>query len=351
MDCTNEQKNEDESEKWLILLSYLIAEQETETRNQLLALQEELQYKNRFFPDNKILKQIDAFVEGPYTILPVGTTLYRSRVISKVDEPIFLNTLRDDINNLFKISDFDISNGEAQLLKLIPYLYFNQRDEIVSDDDYQKLLDKYSSNAWWGYSEKESDAPPKGITKAGRINPKGISYLYASGDIRTSALEVRPVISQFVSVAEIKVEKDIRLFDFIANYGQDELKNHSIDSINLSVLSEYFSQPNYGENDLYLATQYISEYIKNIHDDNGTKCFDGLCFRSSLNNDGLNYVLFDTSDNRKYRVCNSKLYKMIDLNGTLEQWLPIDEDNNIIERKLMQLTDSNVSCVQGKTND
>jgi hypothetical protein len=28
---------------------------------------------------------------------------------------------------------------------------------------------------------------------------------------------------------------------------------------------------------------------------------------------------------------------MIDLNGTLEQWLPIDEDNNIIERKLMQL--------------
>ena len=47
--------------------------------------------------------------------------------------------------------------------------------------------------------------------------------------------------------------------------------------------------------------------------------------------------MFDTSDNRKYRVCNSKLYKMIDLNGTLEQWLPIDEDNNIIERKLMQL--------------
>ena len=82
-----------------------------------------------------------------------------------------------------------------------------------------------------------------------------------------------------------------------------------------------------------------------MKDDNGNYYFDGLCFRSSLNQAGLNYVLFDTSKNRKYKVCNSKLCRITDLNGTLEQWLPIDENNNILEKKLMELFKGEKSAV------
>ena len=54
-------------------------------------------------------------------------------------------------------------------------------------------LRKVLQNIFWGYDEKGSDAPPKGTASPGRINPDGISYLYAANDIQTAVLEVRPI--------------------------------------------------------------------------------------------------------------------------------------------------------------
>lgn len=314
----------------LVLLS--IADQEIGTRKQLLELQEELKFKNRFFPNNIILKQIDSLVNGQHTILPKGTILYRARTIGKIDESKFLTPLFDDINKLINIPFFNMLDGNIDLIKTFSFSEMAKSMDYFSDDAWNSLLGKYREDGWWGYSEIESDAPPKDKSRAGIINPDGISYLYVSGDERTAALEVRPVISQYVSIAKIVVEKDIRLFDFTSNYKQEEYENHAMDAVNWFVLSDLFSQPNYSGDEEYLVTQYISEYIKNIKDDNGNYLFDGLCFGSSLNQTGLNYALYDTSENRKYRITNSKLCRITDLNGTLEQWLPIDEKENIFNK-------------------
>lgn len=47
-----------------------------------------------------------------------------------------------------------------------------------------------------------------------------------------------------------------------------------------------FSHPYTGEVSKYLPTQYLAEEIKNMG-------FDGLRFRSSLNKNGINVVLFN----------------------------------------------------------
>lgn len=88
-------------------------------------------------------------------------------------------------------------------------------------------------------------------------------------------------------------------------------------------ISRYFAMPNYGGKSYYLATQYISEYIKHMKNPEGQAMFDGLSFRSSLNPDGTNYVLFDVSPSRKYRICNSALYQVNDLFGNSTCILPM----------------------------
>lgn len=139
-------------------------------------------------------------------------------------------------------------------------------------------------------------------------------------------LEVRPTISQYVSIAEIEIKKSVRLFD-LSKYDEKYDTQDNIDrKVDWKVFSDYFSQPNYSGELAYLATQYISEYIKNIKDQSGNYKFDGICFKSSLNPDGINYVLFDTSPKgRKYKVNCSGVYQVLDLWGNLQQQLPLEE--------------------------
>lgn len=296
-----------------------------QTREQLIELEEELRTINRFFPDTKITKKIDTLIDAPHKILKKGQLVYRCRLIDKFHEEDFFKSFYVDISNKIreKVPNFGNAKERYEWLKLVEFQHKNNIDEILSDEEMENFLEKYTTKGWWGYDEKNSDAPPIGLASAGRINPNGISYLYASNNEKTAALEVRPILSQYVSVAEITITDKVKLFDFTANYNEKEAEKHFEQSVDWGVLSEYFSQPNYSGESAYLATQYISEYIKNLKDKTGNNIFDGLCFRSSLDSSGLNYVLFDTSENKKYKVDCSSLFQVKDLTGTLERQLPL----------------------------
>jgi len=297
-------------------------------RNQLQKLENELRIENRFFPDSTIIRKIDNLTEASHKLINADTIIYRCRKIDKYKEEIFFEEFMNDLllKVKEKVPDFNQNNIEYEMLKLVEYQRKNNIETFFTDEDINELYSKYSVKSWWGYGESDSDAPPQGFSSAGRINPKGISYLYASDNEKTAVLEVRPVPSQFVSVAEIEIIKDIRLFDFTVNYGFDETVKNFDRSIDLITLAEYFSQPNYSGDAAYLATQYISEYIKHLRDYNGNSIFDGICFKSSLDSSGINYVLFDISDSRKYKIKNSSVYQVLDLMGNLQRQLPIDEN-------------------------
>lgn len=309
----------------LLIIFKLLFAREKQTRDELKKLENELRTENRFFPQNRIIDTIQKLTDAPHKKLNKGSVIYRARTIDKYREEQFFEELFNDIYVLLKeaVPDFDENAGDFEWIKLANYQRKNGEKSLLSDEHMERLYSKYGKKAWWGYCEKESDAPPKGKASDGRINPKGISYLYAADNIQTAALEVRPVVSQYVSVAEIEINRDVQLFDFTVNYEFEDAQKHFNQSVDWTVLGEYFSQPNYSGETAYLATQYISEYIKHLKDEMGRNIFDGLCFKSSLDQKGLNYVLFDISDAKKYTIKNSSVYQVMDLLGNLQIQLPL----------------------------
>ena len=181
------------------------------------------------------------------------------------------------------------------ILKKDSYLY---RSRIFDGDiDKQKVNDEKEIT---GYDEKNSMAPSPEIAKAGRANPEKISYLYTSEDINTSIKEVRPMVRNFVSVAEIKTLCDLTLFD-ITKFTFENIENIKTEFISLN---KCFSNINYGNDIDYIPTQYIAELLKNLG-------FDGIKFESSLNKGGINITLFNHQDTCKF--IKSKLYFISDI--------------------------------------
>lgn len=315
----------EEDNVWWYALFILISSSENETRRQLLELENELREKNRFFPKGKIIEGIDSISETVCKKVEAGTLIYRCRTIDKYHENDYFKELDAEIETYFKsiYPAFSIENYEDSYLNML--LRISAEGKDLDFSGLESKLARFKERGWWGYDEKDSDAPPHQAAKAGRINPAGISYLYTSDSMKTAALEVRPVRSQIISVVEIEITEDIKLFDLAINHNQEK-KEVPMSKINWSALGEYFSQPNYSGDEAYLATQYISEYIKSKKDSEGKHMFDGICFESSLNPDGLNYVLFDTSKKRKYKLNCSSLYRVVDIEGNLNQLLPLTED-------------------------
>ena len=56
--------------------------------------------------------------------------------------------------------------------------------------------------------------PPPRIPSEGRINPRGIAYLYLASDIRTSISEVGPSNGSLVTVARFDISRELKLVNF-----------------------------------------------------------------------------------------------------------------------------------------
>ncbi len=155
------------------------------------------------------------------------------------------------------------------------------------------------------FPSNKMGCPPKDKTKAGRANPVGIPYLYLCRDINTTLYEVRAGFLDKVSVGRFKIQRDLNLVDFDFDFpfytSYDEGFDRWCDLIvKFEVLKEIrkdLSKPltRYDTEIEYVPTQWICEYCKIIG-------ADGISFASSLDNNGLNYVIFNPSDAKCTKV-------------------------------------------------
>lgn len=139
--------------------------------------------------------------------------------------------------------------------------------------------------------------PRKG--KEGRANPKGISYLYLADNEVTALSELRPHLGQYISSAQFKVQRNLRLVDC---YSVTKKYSHArcifdppktdeeIICAIWSMINEAFSKPvtNDEESADYIPTQVLAEHFKS----NG---FDGVYYKSSMG-PGNNFLLFNLDD-------------------------------------------------------
>lgn len=137
----------------------------------------------------------------------------------------------------------------------------------------------------------------------GRVNPKGIPYLYLSSDEKTAISEIRPWIGSYVTVAEFETCKSLKLVDcsrceidplVMAASDLDMLfkcKQPAPDETRQIVwrwIDLAFSDPVDRDDSTagYIPTQIIAELFR-------VNGFDGVKYRS-LFNGGTNLALFDT---------------------------------------------------------
>lgn len=180
----------------------------------------EIQYKNRNPRDLRAIELLKETSTNPERILPIGTQLFRCRII----------------------------------------------------DDVAKINKK---KGFFGYDAQNSFVPPPDKTRDMRANYRYIPYLYCANDPYTALVEVRPRLGAQVSVATIQVNEEIQLLDFTMQTTPPKMTDAKKNLF--SDLSTLYSKPITSDDDIidYIPTQYIAEYAKNLG-------YDGISFRSSL---------------------------------------------------------------------
>ena len=186
-------------------------------------------------------------------------------------------------------------------------------------------------------------APPPHKSKEGRINPRGISYLYLSNDVETAILEVRAWLRQDITVGYFEITKDIKCIDtsrdkkgYYIHLGKKEpkLPPKTKEEYVWSRINEAFSKPVRpgDEYTSYIPTQYLSECFK-------TTGYDGIIYKSSLTEKGYNIVLFNP---KNAYLKGARVFQIKSIKNTYEECgnpysYKVDKKKNkIISNKTIQ---------------
>jgi RES domain-containing protein len=195
----------------------------------------------------------------------------------------FCNGLRYE--NRFTLSE----ESEGFIFKLLEYAEKYKTINFKKGRGFFRAR-KHEINQSEAFPLDEMSAPPKGYASHGRLNPKGIPYLYLASNSLTAVSEVRPWVGGKATVAEFELVKDVSLVNFSARFFQNVPKEEKYEGKERSwkeVIAWMFSAPFDPRDDTaYVPTQYLSERIKGLG-------YDGIICDSPLNPNGYNVTLFD----------------------------------------------------------
>lgn len=194
-------------------------------------------------------------------------------------------------------------NGDmnAEVIKKGTVLY---RARKYTEADAVKRFLYNTSDCFQGYDKDGSFVNPN-ANKEGRCNPQYIPYLYVAESRSCCISEIAPRIGDFVSVAEIRTNKPLKILSLATSSavsnGEPSIIPGIPDSTVILFLAGLFSKRHERDGD-YLMTQYLSEKIKNLG-------YDGISFFSSVYTgvENANYTIFN------YDSCeaiNSKMCKI-----------------------------------------
>lgn len=182
-----------------------------------------------------------------------------------------------------------LSEDKRRFKEQIPVgtkLYRGRIVDIVND------IQKFSTNgvSLYGLNKYESKEPPLHTSKNGRSNIAGASYLYVAKDKYTAISECKPLRSSFVSVAEFQITKELKIFNLCDNDKTDELRGIEEQEYYLvtrlvELIMRAFYCSVYDIDTGYKVSQYVTELVRKFG-------YDGIAYRSFITN-GKNYTIFN----------------------------------------------------------
>ena len=150
----------------------------------------------------------------------------------------------------------------------------------------------------------------------GRVNPVGISALYLATDERTAISEVRPWIGKHVSVAQLKIMREVKVIDCSLGYSEgflfyeQEPSPEDRENAVWHCINRAFAEPVSDDRRTteYIPTQVLAEYFR-------AHGVDGVVYQSLLGG-GKTVALFDV---RAADVINCALHYVRGVNFSYDQ--------------------------------
>lgn len=150
------------------------------------------------------------------------------------------------------------------------------------DGDYRRYFS--NANRFKGLTKEGSFVPSdKSVIKDGRANPKYVKFLYMAENPTTAIFEVRPLWSDRINLAEIRVNTDLQIADLTYEVLNQPNNMTEFDWL-LHFIQESFSIPT-NDSDEYIPSQIIAANIKKWG-------YDGIRYNSSLHKGGVNLTIF-----------------------------------------------------------
>lgn len=186
-------------------------------------------------------------------------------------------------HTIFKYLKDEETNATV-LLNIDTQLYRSRK--IENDNSYLNISENF-----YGYDMEGSFVPPKFAGQ--RVNKENVPCLYCADNSYYALIEVRPKLHDKISLATLRVNYPLRIFDLTLFHNQKDMNDEKKKLFD--DLSYLFSLPVYKNSmDDYLPTQLIAEYIiKELK-------FDGIAYSSSLcpalnkyNYKCTNYAIFN----------------------------------------------------------
>lgn len=303
-----------------LFISYAVPDTAEEIDNEeLLFLHEHLIRWNLFRIKDPVIVQglVQAIGSQLHSEMPA---LFVSRVVPQILlDPTYKDREREFIDkwqqfkqeiiatNRFIVATVLDLNVLAEILKLFEKVY--RRGKRF----YRARVSNIE-----GIDKMEMGKPPAYLATPGRANPKGISYLYLSNDIKTTIFEVRASLYDYITIAEFKLNEDVRLASLrntsdISPFFLDNISIYLLYKRLIFSLEADLRKPlRKGDSDLdYIPTQYLCEFIKSLG-------YDGIEYSSSLNSEGFNIALFDD----KKVICEGT--KVYDVNKISYEYQPVE---------------------------
>lgn len=146
------------------------------------------------------------------------------------------------------------------------------------------------------YSGADIHAPPREKASPGRANARGKVVFYCADKEETAVAEVRPVRGEYVSVAEVRTVRELKILDLVTD--AEPPNPFTDDSVDywvefgglLAAFADELSKPLRSRDDLtdYIPSQKLAERIE-------AAGVDGIRYPSAMAPGGSNIVLFDPS--------------------------------------------------------
>lgn len=175
--------------------------------------------------------------------------------------------------------------------------------------------------AEWEVDADQMGAPPPERSRAGRMNPAGISYLYLAFEQETALAEVLSGPPCAAAIAQFQTQRDLRILDLTILPAEPSIFDEAHRDVRESLIFlesfvEEISKPvrkDGGEHISYVPSQVVCEYFALVFQVTADQNLDGIVYPSAVRPGGRNLVLFPTE--RGYKRC----FDQVKFSGAWEQ--------------------------------